>query len=90
MKETYGPDHPEHRTWFDFYVGSWQAYVPVWNGEPTNYNPSGRKFKRKELALMAQQEGFDQTGTSGLEVAATAEELLTRAKEIAELGRRFR
>ncbi len=31
----------------DYYANVWLAWLPVWNGQVTNYNPSGRKFKRK-------------------------------------------
>lgn len=72
------------------FADSWVAHVPIWNGKPTNYNPGGREFKRRDLELMAQQEAFDQAGISGFPVADTADELLVRAKDVAELGRRLR
>lgn len=69
------------------HVKSWGARIPAWNGQVTDYNPSGRRFKRKELQLMAQQHAFDQAGVSGFTAAKTAHELLERAKVVAKLGR---
>ncbi len=74
----------------DYYANAWLALVPVWNGQITNYNPSGRKFKRKELRLMAQQEALDCLGNNGLAVTETADDLLTRAREIAAIGAEYR
>jgi len=89
-----GPEFQPGGAMFDWYFemieGQWLAWVPVWNGVPTDYNPTGRRFKRKQLQLMAQQEAFDKAGVSGFAVAETADELLERAEEVARLGERIR
>jgi hypothetical protein len=70
---------------------NWLDNVHTWNhGRRSVYNPAGRKFKKRELALMAQQEGFDRAGISGFPPAQTAEELLERAQAVAEFGASFR
>jgi hypothetical protein len=74
----------------DYHARAWASWIPDWNGKHTDYNPSGRSFKRKELRLMAQQETVDQAGVSGFDVAATAEDLLQRAQEVADLGAALR
>jgi hypothetical protein len=68
----------------------WRAKTDEWNKRECPYNPEGIKFSRKELDLMAQQEGFDRAGISGFAPATTAMGLLSRAQAVARLGARVR
>lgn len=60
------------------------------NGRASTYNPSGRRFKRKEIKLMAQQWAFDSMGMNYDEHAKTADELLERAQEMERVGATFK
>jgi hypothetical protein len=68
----------------------WRAKTDEWNNRECAFNPQGIKFSRKELDLMAQQEGFDRAGISGFEPAATANGLLSRAQAMERVGRQVR
>lgn len=59
------------------------------NGRASTYNPRGRKFKRKQIQLMAQQWAFDSMGVNYAEHAKTADELLERAEAMERLGKTF-
>ena len=65
---------------FDFLAAAWLADMKQANGSVLRYNPSGRRYERMELRLMAAQDAFDRLGVSGEERAGTAEELLGRAR----------
>lgn len=62
--------------------GHWANGAKSWNERQTPYNPSGRRFKKKELGLMAMQETFDHVVPHGFELATTADQLLARAEEV--------
>jgi hypothetical protein len=78
------------QTMFNHNAESWLARMKTENGRVTQYNPSGRKFKRKQLKLMAQQWAFDSLGVNYSEHAATADELLERAEAMSRLGATFK
>lgn len=65
---------------FDFLAAAWLADMEQTNGSAQRYNPSGRRYERMELRLMAAQDTFDRLGVSGEDRAGTAEELLARAR----------
>lgn len=71
---------------FDFAAAAWLERMKADNGRVTTFNPAGRRFKRRELKLMAQQWGFDSMGVNFAEHAKTADELLERAQQMARLG----
>jgi hypothetical protein len=80
----------EWQAMFDQNAEAWSARMRADNGRVTSYNPSGKKFKRKQLKLMAQQWAFDSLGVNYSEHAATADELLERAEAMSRLGATFK
>jgi hypothetical protein len=71
---------------FDDAAALWLQRMKQDNGRVTQYNPTGQRFRRRELKLMAQQWGFDSMGVNFDDHAETADELLERAQAMARLG----
>ena len=77
----------EWQAFFDSNASAWHARMKAENGRATPYNPTGQRYKRKQLKLMAQQWAFDAMGVNYNDHAATTDELLARAEAMAELGK---
>jgi hypothetical protein len=75
---------------FEAASSMWLVRMKAENGRVTPYNPIGRRFKRKQLKLMAQQWGFDSMGMNFAEHAESADTLLDRAEALARLGENLR
>ncbi len=83
-------EHPHQwQAMFDNAQEQFATRMDAENGRASTFNPSGRRFKRKERKLMAQQWAFDAMGVNYDEHAKTADELLSRAEEMERLGKTF-
>jgi hypothetical protein len=83
-------EHPHQwQSMFDNAQEQFMTRMDAENGRASTFNPSGRRFKRKERKLMAQQWAFDAMGVNYDEHAKTADELLRRAEEMERLGKTF-
>jgi hypothetical protein len=64
---------------------SWWEWIPTWNHRVCRFNPTGWKFKRKQLRNMGTQFASDVTLAS--DSPRTADELLSLAELMESIGR---
>jgi hypothetical protein len=86
LERMYRERPEEWQAWFNYNAQEWLKLMKRDNGRVTPYNPTGRRFKRRQLKLMANQRGFDAMGVNFAAHANTADELLSRAEAMTAVG----